>query len=197
MKPLLNRRTATPHVTLDRRPVATRFPSARTLPGSPRDLPTQSRSRAASRLPWPARHRDGLNPSPLSSSSIVPGTTRQHTNGLATALPRRPPHRFGGLLLAALSHATGFQAPGRPRQAPVTTPAPAALPGLVMVVHRSFTSLGGVTPRVFVVCPRLPPGHSLHATVFDDGVISAGRNEKRPLIPRRRSFAVRHRLRPV
>ncbi len=32
-----------------------------------------------------------------------------------------------------------------------------------MVFVQSVTSLGGVTLRVIVVCPRLPPGHSFRA----------------------------------
>ncbi len=42
----------------------------------------------------------------------------------------------------------------RKRRAPGTTPAAAELPGLATVVHQSVTSLGRVTGRVYVVCPR-------------------------------------------
>ena len=52
------------------------------------------------------------------------------------------------LLLGPHSHAAGFQTPGRPSQAPVTTPAPAALPVLVLSSTSAVTSLSGVTRRV-------------------------------------------------
>lgn len=52
------------------------------------------------------------------------------------------------LLLGPHSHAAGFQTPGRPSQAPDTTPAPTALPVLVLSFTSAVTSLSGVTRRV-------------------------------------------------
>ncbi len=61
-------------------------------------------------------------------------------------LAARSPDR-SRLLLAGHSRSAAFEARGRPLLAPVTTPAAAGLPGLVMDVPRSVPSLAGVTPR--------------------------------------------------
>jgi hypothetical protein len=96
--------------------------------------------------PRAARLRDGSHPSPLSSRLFVPGTTRGHADEPATALQHARPTGVGSYLrdtpgLRLLKHEVD-QNP-----APVTTPAAAGLPRLVMDVPRSVPSLAGVTPR--------------------------------------------------
>ena len=80
-------------------------------------------------------------------------------NEPATALQRTRPTRVGSYLrdtpeLRHLKHEVDQDL------APVTTPAAAALPRLVMNVPQSVTLLVGITLRAHIVCLRLPPEHS-------------------------------------
>lgn len=131
--------------------------------------------------PEPARHRDGIIKTRRRFRRRFrvrhhPGTWAieqallaylGHANEPPLPCSGHGPAPLDGLLLAAHSHTTAFESPGRPSanqsrdRAPDTTPAAAVLPGLVMIFVLSVTLLEGVTPRVIVVCPRLPPGHSL------------------------------------
>jgi hypothetical protein len=149
-------------------------PSARLVPsrgvGGPTVLASSPKDRAGGAASPPGRYvfemrdtrprfRRGLCPAP----PVAP-------NGPATALQRARP-TLRRLLLARLSRTAAFESRGRPPPAPVTTPAAAALPRLVMDVARSVTSLAGVTRGPHTVCPGPPPGHSFHRQV-----ISPGRN---------------------
>ena len=119
--------------------------------------PKDSAEGAASPPP-PIRLRDESNPSPLSSWFCA----RHHPsapNEPATALQRARPTFVDSYLrdtpeLRHLKHEVDQDL------APVTTPAAAALPRLVMNVPQSVTLLVGITLRAHIVCLRLPPEHS-------------------------------------
>jgi hypothetical protein len=142
------------------RPCRRRFAAGRgrSLPGA--TSPGRRYSLARGFGPW-GQHRPhrrsvlemGQNPSPLSSWS-VPGTTRS-TQRARHCLAARPPDSRR-LLLAGHSRTAAFEARGRPDPAPVTTPAAAALPRLVMDVPQSVTLLAGVTPRAAHRMSRAP-----------------------------------------
>ena len=113
----------------------------------------------------------------------------------------------GPLLLRPHSPTTAFHArriapallpPGRPCRAPVTTPAAAVVPVLVLIFSQSVTSLEGVIPRARCRMSGLPARHSFHECGNDVRValtISGGRTQKLPLTHRQEAFAFRHRLR--
>ncbi len=122
-------------------------------------LPRQRIRLRGQHRPPPKRLRDERYPSALSSWS-VPGTTRS-TQRARHCLAACSPDR-GRLLLARHSRTTAFETRGRPSLAPVTTPAAAALPRLVMNVPQSVTLLAGVTLRPHTVCLGLPPEHSFY-----------------------------------
>ena len=96
------------------------------------------------------RFRRGSCPAP-------PVSTQRARHCLAACSPD-----FRRLLLARHSRTTAFETRGRPSLAPVTTPAAAALPRLVMNVPQSVTLLAGVTLRTHTVCLGLPPEHSFY-----------------------------------
>jgi hypothetical protein len=135
------------------------------------------------------RHADGFKRPSALSSSLPSGLPAQRQTG--RDCPATTPPRSRRLLLRPHSPTTAFQAPGRPSQAPATTPAAVAVPGLAVTVHQSVTSLEGVTPRVHVVCP---PSRNGIVSTTKTVVISAGRNKKHPLTHQRGFFAVWHRL---
>ena len=165
--------------------------------GSPSAACLPARGSASAMTSSPPRRASAetdKNPSALSSSPRHREPLR-HANGGATALPRPRPASLAGCYSGPTPPLRCFEHPGDLSRAPATRPATAAVPRLVMISAQPVTSLEG----------RDPSGPSPYVRAFRPGIVSAdlttwptisgARRQKRPLTPRRRTFAVRHRLR--
>jgi hypothetical protein len=156
-------------------------------PRPPRAVETGNTRHRFRRRPCPEGHRARHHPSareraPDCLASRPPGQSPGSRQGI------------GRLLLAALSRTAAFQAPGRPRQAPGDHPG-----------RRSPSQVSrGLRPAGHVARGRYPSGPSPYVPGPRPGIVSA-RSPSRfrgaevrsaSPTPRRRLFAVRHRLRP-
>lgn len=153
-----------------------RDPHAKPSVGAGRDLPPGSQASSdcaseSSRLKdRPPDRRTKPTPSvPRASIVLTPREVPEHGSKIAepahlggyqprdetgcdcpaTSTARLPPAVYSGHTppLRRFKHLADLT------QAPATTPAAVAVPGLAAVVHQSVTSLEGVTPRLHVVCP--------------------------------------------